>query len=62
MSVEGENITNSNVNDPVEKKLVYTDEEVSIFNKEKILPQNSKENKDISKILHIIFYKIFNIS
>ena len=62
MSVEGENITNSNVNDPVEKKLVYPDEEVSIFNKEKILPQNSEENKDISKILHIIFYKIFNIS
>jgi hypothetical protein len=61
MSVEGENITNSNVNDPVEKKLVYPDEEVSIFNKEKILPQNFEENKDISKILHIIFYKIFNI-
>ena len=61
MPVEGENITNSNVNDPVEKKLVYPDEEVSIFNKEKILPQNSEENKDISKILHIIFYKIFNI-
>ena len=55
MSVVGENITNSNVNDPVEKKLVYPDEEVSIFNKEKLLPENSEDNKDISKSLGCFF-------
>lgn len=56
MSVEGENITISNVNDPVEKKLVYPDEEVSVFNKEKLLlPENSEENKDISKIIYNFF-------
>lgn len=51
MSVVGENITNSNVNDPVEKKLVYPDEDVSVFNKEKLLPENSEENKHIGKII-----------
>jgi len=60
MSVEGGNI--ANVNDPVEKKLVYPDEEVSVFNKEKLLPENSEDNKDISKSLGSFLNKIFNIS
>ena len=31
MSVEGEKIANANVNNPVEKKLVYLEAEVSVL-------------------------------
>ncbi len=54
MSVEGESLTNANSDstNTIEKKLVYPDEEVAIFNKEKIkeFPENSPENQATRKL------------